>query len=311
MRSPLILTGIVAFALWLGVAGFAHAQDAVESAPLDAPSAAANIVPAQAPASQEPKSSAAVSQTGTAAAPPAMPADPASALPAVSADAMEELSDTRQRQMEDQKIAVLRTIDKLSARTHTFEVPVGKTVKFGSSLYISVRACRTASPLDQPENAAFLQIWERKSNQDSDEEADAKWIFSGWMFSSSPSVSAMDHPIYDVWVIDCKNDKTIAKSEVYESDDVAVDAVPAGGANIPADKPASTAKADLKDGATADGSVAPGTAPTPAQMAPVEPVGGGGAAMPKLQDLPGSFEDDDAVITAPAGDENNAASPQD
>lgn len=110
-------------------------------------------------------------------------------------------------QMEDRRIAVLRTIDKMSARTHTFEIPVDQTVKFGDSLFIKARACRKSSPLAQPESAAFLQIWERKPGTE-----DASWIFSGWMFASSPSLSPMNHPVYDVWVIDCKNASTSEKS---------------------------------------------------------------------------------------------------
>src|SRR5690606_8235780 len=58
------------------------------------------------------------------------------------------------RQMEDMKVVVVRTIDKLSARTHTFDIPVEKTVQFGTSLFIKVRACRKSSPLEQPESAA-------------------------------------------------------------------------------------------------------------------------------------------------------------
>lgn len=117
------------------------------------------------------------------------------------------------RQMEDYGVVVLRTIDKLSARTHTFDIPVGKTVKFGDSLYIKVQSCRKSAPIEQPESAAFLQIWERKEYED-----ESKWIFSGWMFASSPSVSAMQHPVYDVWVIDCKKSATEAKSEEFSSE---------------------------------------------------------------------------------------------
>src|ERR1700751_720486 len=79
------------------------------------------------------------------------------------------------KQMEEMNTAVLRTIDKISARTRTFEVPVDKTVKFGSSLFIRLRPCRKSSPLDQPENAAFLQIWEKKATDEK-----SKWVFSGW-----------------------------------------------------------------------------------------------------------------------------------
>lgn len=117
------------------------------------------------------------------------------------------------RKMEDYGVVVLRTIDKLSARTHTFDIPVGKTVKFGDSLFIKVQACRKSAPIEQPESAAFLQIWERQPYED-----ESKWVFSGWMFASSPSISAMQHPVYDVWVIDCKKSATQAKSEEYSSE---------------------------------------------------------------------------------------------
>lgn len=129
------------------------------------------------------------------------------------------------RQMEEMNIAVLRTIDKISARTRTFEVPVDKTVKFGNSLFIRLRACRKSSPLDKPESAAFLQIWEKKAT-----DYKSKWIFSGWMFASDPSLSAMDHPVYDVWVIDCKNAPTSSvKSQDFSSEKAPEGAPPVKG----------------------------------------------------------------------------------
>jgi len=112
--------------------------------------------------------------------------------------------------MVDKEIVVIRTIDKISAYTHTFEIPVGKTVKFGTSLFIKARACRQASPIDTPENAAFLQIWQRKPSEEV-----PTWVFSGWMFSSNPSASAMEHPVYDVWVIDCKNEVTSESKDEF------------------------------------------------------------------------------------------------
>ncbi len=111
--------------------------------------------------------------------------------------------------MQDKDIAVLRSIDKLYARTSTFEVPVGQTVKFGNSLFIRPQACRKTPPTKQPESAAFLQIWE--SNKVLNIEEQSQWVFSGWMFASSPALSAMDHPIFDVWLIDCKNAVTVDK----------------------------------------------------------------------------------------------------
>ncbi len=98
--------------------------------------------------------------------------------------------------MEDFPIVKLKSLDKVTARTMTFEARVGSTVKFGK-LFIKVQACRKASPIELPESSAFLQVWEITL------EDKAEWVFSGWMFASSPGLSSMDHPIYDVWVIDC------------------------------------------------------------------------------------------------------------
>lgn len=100
----------------------------------------------------------------------------------------------------------LQSLDKATARTMTFEAKVGSTLKFGP-LYIRVKTCQKSSPVDKPESAAFLEIWE----VDTDDQAD--WVFSGWMFASSPGLSPMDHAIYDVWLIDCLDKDDAAKAK--------------------------------------------------------------------------------------------------
>ena len=116
----------------------------------------------------------------------------------------------------DYPIVKLRSLDKITARTEVFEANVGRTIKFGS-VYIKVQACRKAPELEQPEAAAFLQVWEVPPAKRGDtEEPKAEWIFSGWMFASSPGLSAMDHPIYDVWVLDCL--QTEAERAVQEQE---------------------------------------------------------------------------------------------
>ncbi len=104
-------------------------------------------------------------------------------------------------EMTDFPVVRLQSLDKASARTMTFEARVGSTVKFGP-IYIKVQSCRKASPMEPPESAAFLQIWEVTPK------AESVWIYSGWMFASSPALSPMDHPIYDVWVLDCLERKS-------------------------------------------------------------------------------------------------------
>ncbi len=104
------------------------------------------------------------------------------------------------------QIAVLQALDKVSARVSVLDVPVGQTVAFGT-LEITARACDKRPPEETPESAAFLEIVEKRPG-----EAPAT-PFIGWMFASSPALSAMEHPVYDVWVLDCKN----ASSSASES----------------------------------------------------------------------------------------------
>lgn len=87
-------------------------------------------------------------------------------------------------------------LDKVTARVVTLEAEVGQTTHFGT-LEIIVRACRQHRPEERPENAAFLDIWDIKPGKP------AQSVFRGWMFSSSPALSAMEHPIYDIWVLSC------------------------------------------------------------------------------------------------------------
>lgn len=97
----------------------------------------------------------------------------------------------------------LRTLDKITARVGDIEVAVGQTVALGP-LSITVRACDKRPPEELPESAAFLEIDERLGD-----EGDRR-LFTGWMFASSPALNALQHPIYDVWVIDCISEPTSA-----------------------------------------------------------------------------------------------------
>lgn len=95
----------------------------------------------------------------------------------------------------------LQTLDKATARTQTFEADVGSTMQFGP-LFIKVETCQKSSPIARPESAAFIKIWETVPEKAGAQEK-SEWVFSGWMFASSPALSPMDHPIYDVWLIEC------------------------------------------------------------------------------------------------------------
>ncbi len=99
---------------------------------------------------------------------------------------------------EPHQIAVLQGLDKVTARVSTIEAPLGDTVTFGT-LEVIARHCDKRPPEETPESAAFLDIWEVRPNEP------AKSLFRGWMFASSPALNALEHPVYDIWVLDCKS----------------------------------------------------------------------------------------------------------
>jgi hypothetical protein len=99
-------------------------------------------------------------------------------------------------------VAVLQGLDKTTARIATIDAPVGQQVRYGN-LLITARACVKNPPMAAPENSAFLEIDELPP--DAGPGVKAQQIFSGWMFSSSPALSALENPVYDVSVLDCKD----------------------------------------------------------------------------------------------------------
>ena len=99
--------------------------------------------------------------------------------------------------MTPEPIAVLQGLDKITARVSRFDVPVGKRANF-FTLSIEVRECQRSAPEDRPENAAFVEIYENRPGEEKSR------LFSGWMFSSSPALSALEHPVYDVNLLECK-----------------------------------------------------------------------------------------------------------
>lgn len=98
----------------------------------------------------------------------------------------------------------LRALDKITTRITEVELPVGDEKKFGT-LIIKARYCRSRPPQETPESFVYLEIDDIKVG------GERERVFDGWMLASSPAVSALEHPVYDVWVIGCK---TVAPSDV-------------------------------------------------------------------------------------------------
>lgn len=94
-------------------------------------------------------------------------------------------------------IVVLRALDKVTARTEDLYIPIDETARYGT-LKIRPRKCLKRPPEETPETSSFLEITEVN------EGLEPVRLFSGWMFASSPALNALEHSVYDVWVIDCR-----------------------------------------------------------------------------------------------------------
>ena len=113
-------------------------------------------------------------------------------------------------QAEPYQTAVLQGLDKVTARVTTLRVDLGQSVRFGT-LEVIARHCDKRPAEETPESAAFLDVWEVRPGEP------AVGLFRGWMFASSPALNALEHPVYDVWVLDCEN--IISNSEDSASPD--------------------------------------------------------------------------------------------
>ena len=96
--------------------------------------------------------------------------------------------------------ANFKLLDKISNKLNDMSIKVNESEVIGS-LNISVYSCFTEPPNEIPEDYALIDV---KDNFQNDEES----IYKGWMISSSPDVTPLEHPIYDLWLLSCSNDKT-------------------------------------------------------------------------------------------------------
>ena len=132
--------------------------------------------------------------------PPANPQQPANPQPPQPADAAPQSDDTVVTETPTQKIpnnrAVFSGLDKITGRIISFDAAIGETVQFGA-LQVTARACYTRPPTEATNTDAFVDVDEVTLK------GEIKRIFTGWMFASSPGLHAVEHPIYDVWLVDC------------------------------------------------------------------------------------------------------------
>ena len=91
----------------------------------------------------------------------------------------------------------IKILDKISSKNTSLKLKNGQLLKF-KDLSIQSLKCKNSEFDDNPEITAYIQVRDL-SNQNNDE----VFVFNGWMFSSSPSIAPFDHPVYDVWLVNC------------------------------------------------------------------------------------------------------------
>ena len=97
----------------------------------------------------------------------------------------------------ENQIAVFSGLDKITAKITTFEVPLNATKLFGV-LEVTARVCYSRPPTEPPKTTAFVEVNELRTD------ASPRRIFAGWMFADSPGLNAVEHPVYDIWLTNCK-----------------------------------------------------------------------------------------------------------
>jgi hypothetical protein len=94
-------------------------------------------------------------------------------------------------------VAEFSGLDKITGRIIKFDVLIDETVQFGA-LQVTPRVCHTRPPTEPEQTTAFVEVDEiTLANK-------IQRLFTGWMFATSPGLHAIEHPVYDVWLVDCK-----------------------------------------------------------------------------------------------------------
>jgi hypothetical protein len=110
-------------------------------------------------------------------------------------------SEVKVEQPPEQKIvnqtAVFSGLDKITGRIINFDVAINETVQFGP-LQVTPRVCYTRPPTETQNTTGFVEVDEITLK------SEIRRIYTGWMFATSPGLHAVEHPIYDVWLTDCK-----------------------------------------------------------------------------------------------------------
>jgi hypothetical protein len=141
-------------------------------------------------------------------------------------DVLQSEDDSNEETDEDSELltkpaVLLRGLDKITGRSTDIEVATDGQVLFGG-LRVTVRACHQTPPTEPPESIAYIEVEDygfhvEEGDIESEEVDQNKRVFHGWMYASSPGINALEHPIYDIWVIRCMAQAPVRSDDESES----------------------------------------------------------------------------------------------
>ena len=178
-----------------------------------------------------------------------------------------------------QPLAIFSGLDKITGRIISFDVAIDETVQFGA-LQLTPRVCYSRPPTVAPLTTSFVEVDEITLDNK------IRRIFTGWMFADSPGLHAVEHAVYDIWLVECRGAPTDAAKTVPEKP------VEKSGAKPAPEKPAATAPA------------APPANAAPKASAPSVPAATGGGTAPAAPAAPKP-----PASLAPAGSAPSATPP--
>ena len=103
-------------------------------------------------------------------------------------------------------VAEFTGVDKITGRIISFDVYINETVQFGA-LQVTPRVCYSSPETEEPKTDSFIEVDEITLDRK------IRRIFTGWMFAESPGLNAVEHPIYDVWLKNCKQQSDVPPPE--------------------------------------------------------------------------------------------------
>lgn len=204
LRLRLILAGAAicataGAAAWAAVQQNPDATDQTVQGGAPAPKAPTKLKPRE---ETVPEAGTATASSAAAAEPSDEEAEPASSAPSSKAAAAKPLEPLKRPRY---AVAVLQALDKVTAETVRFEAPVNQPVRY-KTLVFTVRACETTASDEASSDAiAHVEIDSQPKGPEGAPPPPARQVFRGWMYASSPGLNLVEHPIYDAWLIACKD----------------------------------------------------------------------------------------------------------